>query len=365
MVSLPVRRRRTPIGLDIGAGGLRAVQLVESQGIYALGQGAVAEWSVDMDDDARTERLPDRIRRCLRQTAFSGRSAVTALQPPAVEFHPLELPPAVVAGDPANMVQVVRWEVGRLTHQASGDSETRHWALPPTRVPAPNVIGVAAPRGVIENRMAACAKAGLLCTSVDVNAAALVRLGCALHTWSGDELWAILDIGHRESRLVMCVGDVPVLVRRAGPGGDAWTERIAESLELSRQAAEVHKREHGIASTARGTRAAERAAPGGEVAGILLSALRSELKFLALEVKRSYEYALSCYPGRQVRDLVLVGGGATMRRLPEFMGGALGIPVRRATDFLKLPDCRLRFDPPGDAFSLEVFAPAVGLAMKR
>ena len=83
---------------------------------------------------------------------------------------------------------------------------------------------------------------------------------------------------------------------------------------------------------------------------------------LATEVKRSYEYALACYPGRPVGQLVLVGGGARMRNLPEFLGNALGINVRAAGSLLADDRCHLRasFASP---YGVEEFAVAIGLAM--
>lgn len=354
-------RRRTPIGLDIGSGGVRAIQLVRSSDRYTVASAAAAEWQSSGTD--RDRELSGRIRGCLRQVDFSGRNTTAGLEPPAVEFHALELPPAVLAGEDANAVQVVRWEVGRLTTQSSDSIETRHWVLPPTRIPAPNAIGVAARREAIEARLESCARAGLVCKSIDVCATALARFGAALRAWSGEELWGVLDIGHKEARLVMCVGEVPVLVRRAGPGGQTWTERIAESLQLSVKTAEIQKCEHGISSVGRGVRVTSGDMPRSEVSGILFSALRSELKYLASEVKRSYEYVLSCYPGRQVSDLVLVGGGATMQGLPEFMSTSLGIGVRRASDCLSDTGCRLLYEPVDDVHPLEVLAPAAGLAM--
>jgi Tfp pilus assembly PilM family ATPase len=153
-----------------------------------------------------------------------------------------------------------------------------------------------------------------------------------------------------------------VLVRNAGSGQHVWGERIADALQVSVDAAEVHKRDHGIAMTGRGVRHGSEHTPSRELASILLSALRAELNDLASEIKRSYEYVLGCYPGRRAADLVLVGGGATVKNLPEYLGEALGIPVRRASDYLGKESCRLQHVS-GKRFPLEKLACAVGLAI--
>ena len=95
----------------------------------------------------------------------------------------------------------------------------------------------------------------------------------------------------------------------------------------------------------------------------MLGALRPELRELAAEVKRSYEYVLSCYRDRQVCDLVLTGGGALMLNLPELFSDQLGITVKRASDYLESETCRLRYAA-GQRHPIEVLATATGLAME-
>jgi type IV pilus assembly protein PilM len=366
MVSLTKgRHNRTPIGLDVGESGVRAVQLEHTADRYCVMSAAALgdQPTADAAAAGGPEQLSLRIQRCIRTERLRGRSVVSALNPPAVEFHTLDLPPAVLKDPKADVAEVVRWEVGRLMNQPVEAIETRHWALPTTQTPAPNAIGVTARRESVSGLLDACGRAGLICTCVDAGATALSRLGYVLNAWCSDQVWGVLDVGYRDSRLVLCAGDVPVLIRRAGSGGNVWTTRIAELLHVSAKAAEVHKRDHGIALTGRGTRQDSVEAPVRELASIMLSAVRSELKDLAAEVKRSYEYVLSCYPQRHAADLVLTGGGAALRNLPEFLSDALGIPVRRASNYLDGESCRLQHRS-GKQLPLEVLACAVGLALE-
>ena len=208
----------------------------------------------------------------------------------------------------------------------------------------------------------ACAHAGLTCTRIDAAAAALCRFGHRLHQSSPDIVWGLLDLGHCQTRLILCVDDVPVLIRQAGAGGAAWTQRIADALQISAKAAEVQKRDVGIALTGRGLRADAASAPTTELGSILTGILRSDLHEIAGEVKQSYEYVLSCYPGRQAADLILVGAGAATRNLPEYLTSALGISVHRASAYLEHESCR--WHPSlGDQNRLEDFALAIGLTV--
>lgn len=365
MITMPGRRqKRTPIGIDLGETGTRAAQLQRCGDSHNLVCAARSEWSVAAADvEDRAKRRSAQLRNCIRQSEFRGRAAVAALDPPDVEFHALELPNAT----PVELDRIVRLEVERLMTSSLQEVEIRHWMLPPTQAAAPNAVGVVAGRNVVNQTLGACRDARLTCTTVDTGAAALGQFGGILHRWSPDVVWGVLDLGHRQTRVVVCAGDVPVLVRSVGGGGRTWTQRIAESLQTSFKTAEVQKCDHGIALASRGVRSGPAddglTAPSSDLAAILLGVLRSDLNDLALEVKRSYEYVLSCYPSRQAADLVLVGGGAAMQNLPEFLTDSLGIPVRRASDYLEGPSCRLSCGSnlPGQ---LEALALAVGLAVE-
>lgn len=355
--------RQMPIGLDIGLGGVRAVQLRHVGHAWITAHAARCERTdADGGDAQSVDDLERRIRTCLRQAEFRGRKVVTALSSPEVEFHALDLPQAVFSKPDAHVAQVVRSELLRLANEPGEHVETRHWALPPTKVPGPLAIGVAARRAVIDHTLAACDHARTECSCIDTVATGLCRFGGLLDDWGDGRLWGILDAGCRETRLVLCVDEVPVLVRTAGTGGREWTRRIAESLEISVKSAEIQKREHGftLQSGQPGRRAND--PPTAELGSVLRGILRSDLNELAAEVKRSYEYVLSCYPSYRAADLVLVGGGAALGNLPEFLTEALGIPVRRASSYLDGDSCRLRYAS-GKQNPLEVFALAVGLAV--
>ncbi len=371
-VLLRTVRRRTLIGLDIGTGGARAVQLTRRGDRHTIGPVAVGTWSPETTEDGNPSveapgNLGDRLLGLRGQDTFRGRRVVTGVNPPAVTFQSLDLPSSVFTQKDANLPQVVRWEMERLLTEKAQRVETRHWALPKPQAPAATAIGVAADRAAIFETLAHCRKAGLSCVRVDASAAALARFGARLRRWESKHVWGVLDIGLLEARLVLCADDTPVLVRRGGGGGHAWTTRVAEALQLSLSAADVQKRDHGIALNGRGARRETDGRPDrdsrGRLPSILLGALRNELRHLAAEVKRSYEYVLSCYPRRQAADLILVGGGAAMRNLPEYLGDALGIPVRRASDYLGDAACRLQCCcKPGYGF--EDIASAVGLAIE-
>ena len=115
-------------------------------------------------------------------------------------------------------------------------------------------------------------------------------------------------------------------------GGAIWTAHIASALNLSPEAAERNKKEFGItgdtSSPASKPKIQATGGDGGDqLSALIMGILRDDLLRLSLETERSYEYALQCYHPRTPGDLVMVGGGALLKRLGEYLAGQLGIPV--------------------------------------
>jgi Tfp pilus assembly PilM family ATPase len=364
MLGATIKSRMTPIGIDIGETALRGAQLKRGSEAFIITTLAQADRVPVVSARAAgpPEGLERLLARLLSHSAFKGRRVITALNPPEVEFHVLEVPQAALQGG-ENADNVIHWEIGRLTSHTAEQVETRHWLLPSRTGGAANAIGVSARRDAVMAQLAMCNRGGMRCSCVDTGATALNRFGRLLRAWGQDEIWGLLDLGSRQSRLILCLGESPILIRHTGEGGHSWTERIAEVLQISPAAAEVQKKAHGVAVVARREgRDNAPLVPHDEVAMLLVGALRGELNEMAGEIKRSYEYVLNSYPGRRAGDLVLVGGGAGMPNLAMLLSGILGITVRRASSYQSDPHCRIQC---GAAMrgTMEEFATAIGLAV--
>jgi len=367
------RTRRSLIALDVGRTGVRAVQLqrsgqqwstIHSSRVEARAESLVSADAANPTDAGLAQTWGRWIRGCVARAEFQGRRVSVVMSPPDVEFHALELPDNVVGGSAEDVSAIVRGEMQRLIPDATQFNAAAHWRLPSTTMSAPNLVSCAMRGTLLEEVLQACRSSHVDCVTVDTSATALCRFGNLLCGFDDDTIWGILDVGYRQTRLVLCLGSVPILVRCTGGGGQRWTQQIAENLGISTKAAEVHKCGHGILPPRDRTAGAAPVGDRNGLGSMLFGVLRSELIPITAEIKRSYEYALSCYAGRRPADLMVVGGGAALRNLPGFLSDELGIPVRPAATYLGRPDCRLVF-PQGPANALEVYALAIGLAMEE
>lgn len=302
---------------------------------------------------------PGVLRSLLRSAGFRGRSVIVGLGPPDVEFHPLEIPASILTSDRNRAELAVREELERVSLRLNGPMEARYWALPPAGPSAPTAMGVAANRAASSAVARAVADSGFACRQVAVTAAALTNVAAVLGVWEPDQIGGVLDLGLRQSRLIVCAAGEPVSVRHIGPGGQFWTQRVSEALDVSPRAAEVQKRDCGMAT---GPTGSDELRSG--LASLVFGALRRELTDLAGEIKRSYEYVMRCYPARAAGDLILTGGGSLLPGLDEFLHGALGISVSTAGACLQRPSCRLQYDG-NRREPLSLFALSVGLVVGR
>ncbi|MCH7812806.1 MAG: pilus assembly protein PilM [Planctomycetes bacterium] len=376
MRTLTATRRTTtsPIGLDIGATGARAVQLLRSGRNWTV--VSAVQWPLRRSDDRddALAGLQERFGRALREDLFVGRAVVVGLSQPDVELHALELPDATGSqGDPTQIESAARWEIERLCRFEEGATQTAHWRLPRGRGTQSTALGVAVQKDTVQSIWNLCRRAGADCQRIDATACALSRAGTLLRPPNQDEVWGVLDVGARAVRLILCVDQVPVVARSLDGGGVRWTQKIVEALGVGTESAELHKCDHGLRPVVRdaspasvpGPAAATDRGPLAELAGMISKALRSELDRLIGEVERSYEYVLQCYSGRQAADLILTGGGAALKNLDVYLGDRLGIPVRIADAYLEEEGTKLTGGPEagGRRQSLAPYLGAIGLAI--
>ena len=254
MPALAIHRRTSvsPVGLDIGQTGARAAQLQRTDNKWQLSNAI--HWRVRREEDRNRGILAieDRLRRSIKQKDFIGRRLVVGLSQPDVELHALELPEKGQREVDQQIDKAARWEIERLSRFPEGMAETACWQFPKGRGTRTTAIGVAAATQTINDVWSACRRSGAECQRVDVSACALSRVGVLLRPPQADEVWGVLDLGARQSRLIICVDQLPVAARSIEDGGDRWTQRISEAIRVSLDSAELHKCDHGIHATGRG-----------------------------------------------------------------------------------------------------------------
>ncbi len=357
------KRVLTPVGLDIGACGLRAVQLLAVDGGWSVVALGACELTGDLEGEDVLQPSGQLVRVVTTRERFRGRKTVASMNSPDVSYFSLELPAGITESGGGQLDQVVRAEVSRLMGDDKSEPVTRCWCSPAGRGPSPNVVGIGASPESVRKLLRTVDEARLHCVAVEPAGLALARFGSVLCRPRADELWGVLDLGGRQARLVVCLGDIPVLVRSAGAGVTEWTRCVATTLGVSVKSAEVHLREHGVASVgvrdSRGPKSSR-----DSLSGLIMGGLRNTLRSTTLEAERSVGYMRQCYPGRDFSGLIAVGRGSLIPNVVEYFGHSLGFEVRRASALLGGDRCELTYSS-GHGQPLEMVGLAIGTALSE
>jgi type IV pilus assembly protein PilM len=163
----------------------------------------------------------------------------------------------------------------------------------------------------------------------------------------------IIDVGKTTTKLSIVVGRVPRFAVTIGIGGHALTLAVQKHFGVTEAEARKVKAERGIVP-----------APGNED---YLAAMLSTVSAIRDEISRRLEYwqgkIATSGVHEPVSHAILAGGNASVRGLPEYLEGALKIPVTAGDVFTNLTS-RDTWIPELDYTESLAYATAIGLALR-
>ena len=195
------RSRDSAITFDVGAAGIRAVQ-VSARGsqfssrdclrvdfLKTAGTGPSQQGS-DRDAGA-SDLIPDysRIARLVGQGSFSGCEVGLVLSPPDVRFCALRMPKKALAQPEQRVREALAWEMSREMRSDANELEVRHWQLPAGHQQGLNVMAVALPTARPLEWFQSLARERLHLRRVDVSPCSLVHLASRTAAPADGELW--------------------------------------------------------------------------------------------------------------------------------------------------------------------------------
>lgn len=163
----------------------------------------------------------------------------------------------------------------------------------------------------------------------------------------------IVDVGKTTTKLAIVEARIPRFATTIGIGGHAFTIAIQKHFGVTEEEARRVKIERGIV-------------PASDTDDYL-AAMLSTVSAIRDEISRRLEYwqghAVKIEGREPVSRAVLAGGNATVRGLPEYLEGALGIPVATGDVFTNLAP-RDYWIPELDYAESLAYATAIGLALR-
>ena len=212
-----------------------------------------------------------------------------------------------------------------------------------------HMIGVGYAKRVVEASLGAFEEAGITVKSIEGEMFALPR---ALRPHGDEETVLIIDIGKTTTKLLIASYRLPRFATTLDVGGHALTLAVQKHFGVTEEEAKRVKAEQGLHA--------------GEDNEELLAAMLSTVSVIREEIVRRLEYWQNRQAGpfhAPVTRAILVGGNATIRGLPEYLGSALGVPVEHGDVFTNLAS-RDAWLPPIDYTESLAYGTAIGLALR-
>ena len=348
-------RSRSPIGIDVGARTVKAVQLGRDR--WGSGEWRVtAAAEVPRDDalppppaDQKTPAAPAarpafavsapevrRLMGTLERQGFCGTDVVLAAPNDRVVSSMLELPPR---SSQAPLEQIARMEVARAHRFAPDTFEMGCWDLPAAARATKQtpVMAVACTHADAGAAMDPFESEGLNVVALDVRAAALAR-ACAPLLKADSGITGIVDLGWGSATLSLMHQGVAIYGRTLGDSGiGKLYQTLAGRLGLEVDVIDYLLADSGLsgaeaaahtdtaAATAHAAAPARRAKPT-DAAGLIAAHFEAAVH----ELQVSLSYAQHQYPDTPLSRLLVVGGGGCIRGVTEHFRTTLGIDARNA-----------------------------------
>lgn len=318
--------KRICVGLDIGSSRLRALQMERSGVNWRVVRRASAPTPPDCIKDGVVTDVPklaEAIKKLFKDGKISATSVCIAAAGGAVFVRPVAFPKM----NEAVLRKSIKFEATRYVPGSVEDSYVDFEILGQLPENQMNVLIVAAPKDIVESRIAACAEAGLDVDVVDVEVFATYRslLESDPEFIPGQSTVGIIEIGAQSSTVSIIHQGVFAMHRSIPHGGKLLTDVLATQFGLTQEEAEEGKMTLDVSELVGGPQTPENPP---------LRVILPHLEDLVREIRRSVNY-FQTQTGegtdtRTVHKLLLTGGGAKLKGLDLYLDHRLMIQVVEA-----------------------------------
>ena len=213
-----------------------------------------------------------------------------------------------------------------------------------------DVLIAAAPKKIVNSYVSCLKKAGLAPLAFEIESEAIVR-SLVKNEISPCPL-AIIDFGKTSTDFIIFSGRSIRFTSSIPISSDQLTMAISKSLEVDTQKAEKIKVRDGINHADKDEKLKKVFQAISPVLEDLVAQTKKYLNFYQDHI--SHEHILT----GKIENILLCGGGAVLKGLPEFLTKKLEIPVRLADFWIDIPSAK----PASEYLS---FTTAIGLALRE
>ncbi len=351
---------RIGIGIDLGHGSIKVVQIDKTKGQAELiGYAQIMIPSDAMDDDGivtNQSLVSEAIRQACGQARIRTKKVITAIAGNAAVMKELNLP--VMIGP--QLSEVVRLETEKFLTFPIDEAEYDWDILKQYDSGEMEVMIVAAPKKIVASQLACFQNAGLHTIAVDMQPFCNMRaLETDIDRETGDlGSIVILDIGWSATRMAVFFNGNVRETRVINIAGYSITAAIADQMQISFEKAEAIKCNLGDADY--GFIESEMETDSYKANQII----RRKLVELIAEIRRSLDYFKLQFPGTPIHQCILTGGSSKLRNLALYLRPELGIDVKLGNPLTGLPIGTKQISRAVILGNPNQFSVAIGLALR-
>ena len=339
-------RKRTSIGLDIGSGFVKVVEVDHSGdqpevvrvAMRPLLPDAIVEGEI-MDYGL----VSDTVRGLFQEIGVKNAEVVTAIGGHDVIIKKIEMDRM----KESDAREVIRWEAEQHVPFDIKSVELDFQILNPHEEGLQmEVLLVAAKRELVDNKVGLLQDAGINPIVIDVDAFALHNAFEHNHPEAMEGIIALVNVGHETTNVNILENGVPILTRDIPFG----SRRIREDLQ----------RERGLTAEQ-----AEDVVQARETVDDLDRFVDSSADEVAVGIERASAFLMTRDDGETLGRIFLSGGGARVPGMVESLGRRMNVETHLVNPFERVP---VRADAAG-TISIDEAAPMLllplGLALRQ
>lgn len=345
----PLFYKEKPIfGLDIGRSTVKATQLASGKhGPELVGYGYADFDPGAIEDGVITK--PDKIAKVLKPLvedivvgSLTTDRAYTSIPTSHIFSRIIEL----TGVEDADLENAVKLEAQQYVPLAEDEMYLDFTVLEHDDDGKTRIYMVAAPRNIIDSYIDLFKEVGLEIYGTEPSLLSIVR--AVNNAYQNQKAKIIIDFGSTSSDLAIYDQSLQ-LTSTIATGGNQITDTIAETLDVDKDKANEIKSRYGISKSKWQEQLASALSP-------TLSSLASEIqKLLRYHHERTHE-------GASIEQVVIVGGGANLPGLDDFLAHLTGLEVDTCNPW---DNIKVKPLQPPHKLETTLYTTAVGLALQE
>ncbi len=336
---------KSTIGLDIGSGYLKIVQLKDTKGGYELELFDMLPLPPELIVDGSiidSLRVVDSLKELARKAKVKSKDVVISMA-----GHSSVIIKRVALPDMSEeeLYESIKFEAEQYIPFDIEDVNLDFQILGPKEEPGQmDVILVAVKRDIINEYLSVVKESGFNCQIVDVNSFALENIYEVNYEIESGKNIALVNIGASTINMNILKGGMSAFTRDSAVGSNLHTEVLQREFNLTYDVAERLKRGETV----------ENISPQDA-----FSVMELASEEIIGEVNRSLEYF-----HEDINEVVLSGGCALVKDFPKLLAEKIGVETKIMQPFknIKIPK---KFDMTYIEEVAPILAVATGLALRR